>query len=99
MYRNNAYNEDLAKEFKNPKFAREYLMNLIEDADEPMTVEEALLFMIPRMGVAEFCHMTGKGKADVDKFLRGDRRPKPETLNEYLKPFGLKIKMILEKVA
>jgi len=97
MYRNNAYDEDLAKEMQDTEFAQQYLLNLVED--EPMPVEEALRMAIPRMGVAEFSRKIKKSKTDIDKFLRGERNLKPETLNEYLVPFNLRVKVILEKVA
>lgn len=99
MYRNNAYDDDLAKEMQDPEFAQQYLLNLVEDEDEPMTVEEALRLAIPRMGVAEYSRKIKKSKADIDKFLRGERNLKPETLNDYLVPFNLRIKVTLEKVA
>ena len=99
MYRNNAYDEDLAKEMQDPEFAQQYLLNLVEDEDEPITVEEALRMAIPRMGVTEFSRKIKKSKTDIDKFLRGERNLKPETLNEYLVPFNLRIKVTLEKVA
>lgn len=54
---------------------------------------------IPRMGVAEFSRKVKKSKSDVDKFLRGERNLKPDTLNEYLIPFNFRIKVTLEKVA
>ncbi len=79
------------------EFAQQYLLNLVED--EPMPVEEALRMAIPRMGVAEFSRKIKKSKTDIDKFLRGERNLKPETLNEYLVPFNLRVKVILEKVA
>lgn len=99
MYRNNAYDEDLAKEMQDPEFAQQYLLNLIEDEEEPMSIEDALRMTISRMGVAEFSRKIKKSKTDVDKFLRGERNLKPETLNEYLLPFNLRVKVTLEKVA
>ena len=81
------------------EFAQQYLLNLIEDEEEPMSVEDALRMAIPRMGVAEFSRMIKKSKTDVDKFLRGERNLKPETMNEYLVPFKLRVKVSLEKVA
>jgi hypothetical protein len=99
MYRNNAYDEDLAIEMQDSEFAQQYLLNLIEDEEEPMSVEDALRMAIPRMGVAEFSRMIKKSKTDVDKFLRGERNLKPETMNEYLVPFKLRVKVSLEKVA
>ena len=98
-HRSESYDEDLAKEMKDLKFAQQYLLSLIEDEDEPLSVEEALRIAIPRMGVAEFSRKIKKSKTDVDKFLRGERNLKPETLNEYLVPFRLRIKVTLEKVA
>ena len=71
-------------------------MGLVEDEDEPMSVMEALRFTIPRMGVAEFCKISGNSKSDVDKFIRGERNLKPDTLDEYLTPFGLKVKIVLD---
>ena len=99
MYRNHAYDEDLAKELSDINFAQEYLLSLVEDPDEPMSIEEALRFMIPRMGIPEFAKIVGKSKSDIDKFLRGERNLKPETLSEYLGPFKLRLKIGLEKAA
>ena len=99
MYRNNSYDQSLAREFKNPKFAQEYLLNLVNDKDEPMSIEEALRFIIPKIGVSEFAKIIDKNISDVDKFLRKERNLKPDTLIDYLKPFKLQIKMSLEKKA
>ena len=96
MYRNNAYNELLAREFENIDFAREYILGLVHDEDEPMSVVDDLRFTIPRIGVREFCDLTGKSKSDINKFLNGERNPKTETLNDYLLPFGLKVRIDLE---
>jgi len=99
MYRNNAYDEDLAKELSDISFAQEYLLSLVEDQDEPMSIEEALRFMIPRIGIPEFAKIVGKSKSDIDKFLRGERNLKSETLSEYLGPFKLRLKIVLEKAS
>ena len=99
MYRNNAYDEDLAKELSDINFAQEYLLSLVEDPDEPMSIEEALRFMIPRMGIPGFAKIVGKSKSDIDKFLRGERNLKLETLSEYLGPFKLQLKIVLEKAS
>ena len=99
MYRNNAYNEELAKQLKDQEFAREYFLALVEGDEEPISIEEALRIVIPQMGVAEYSRSITKSKTDVDKFLRGERNLKRETLNEYLKPFDLVVKLVLEKAA
>ena len=75
MYRSNSYDEDFSKDMQDPVARREYLLALIHDEDEPMSVEEALRFTIRRMGTVEFADLAGEKKQNVDK---------------YLEPFGLR---------
>lgn len=70
-------------------FAKQYLPELINDEDEPMSVEDALRFVIKRMGTTDFANLVGESKQTVDKFLKGQRNPKRETLDKFLRPFGL----------
>jgi hypothetical protein len=51
------------------------------------------------MGVTEFSDISGVPRPNVQQFLKGKRKLKTETLNVYLKPFGLKIKITVEKAA
>ena len=90
MYRSNSYDEDFSKDMQDPVARREYLLALIHDEDEPMSVEEALRFTIRRMGTVEFADLAGEKKQNVDKFLSGERNLKRETLDKYLEPFGLR---------
>lgn len=90
MYRSNTYDEDFSKDMQVLIGRQTYLMCLIEDEDEPMSLEEALRFFIRRMGLVEFSNLVGEKKQNVNKFLVGDRKLKRETLDKYLKPFGLK---------
>lgn len=99
MYRSNSYDEKISKKMRNPDFAQEYLLGLVNDEDEPMEVEEALKFIINRMGVTEFGNLIGESKSNVSNFLNGSRKLKEETLNKYLMPFKLKVKKILEQIA
>ncbi len=55
-----------------------------------MTIEEALHFTIKRMGTSDFAKLVKEQKQTVDKFLKGERHPKQETLDKFLRPFGLK---------
>jgi hypothetical protein len=98
MYRSDTYDQDLKRRMKNPIFAQEFILALIDDEDEPMTVEEALRFTIQRMGTTDFAELVGDLVQSVDKFLKGNRKLKPETLDRYLRPFGLKTKISLERV-
>lgn len=99
MYRSDSYDEKLSQKLKDPEFGQEYLLELVENEDEPMDIESALRFMIGRMGTSDFAGLVRENKANEDKFLKERRRLKEETLNRYLKPFHLKVKKSLERVA
>ncbi len=90
MYRSNTYDEDFSENMKHLIARQTYLTGLIDDEDEPMSIEEALRFFIRRMGLVEFSNLVGEKKQNVNKFLVGERKLKRETLDKYLKPFGLK---------
>jgi DNA-binding phage protein len=89
MYRSNIYDEDFSRDMEHLIARKVYLMELIENEDEPMSIEEALRFTIRRMGLVEFSNLVGEKKQNVSKFLTGERNLKRETLDKYLKPFGL----------
>ncbi|MBL6991858.1 MAG: hypothetical protein ISR65_18895 [Bacteriovoracaceae bacterium] len=96
MYRSNSYDETLSQELKDPEFAQEYLLALTEDEDEPMDIEDALRLAITKMGTTDFAQIISEDKANVDKFIKGKRNLKEDTLNRYLSHFELKIKKTLE---
>jgi len=98
MYRNKSFDEHLAKELKSSKFAGGFLLDLM-DGDDGFTLEEALRQTIQRMGVKEFCVKARLDMPNVMKFLKGTRKLKPETLDVFLKPFGLRTKLIVEKAS
>lgn len=99
MYRKNSYEEMFCKQMQDPEYAQGFLYELITFEEEPMEIEEALRVIINRMGVTDFAQMIGENKSNVASFLNGTRKLKEETLNKYLKPFKLKIKKVVEKVA
>ena len=69
------------------------------EGEEALSAEDALRETISRMGVKEFSELAGVAPSNVVDFLRGKRNPKPETLDTYLRPFGLKTKIVLEKAS
>ncbi len=99
MKRSETYDERVSRELKDPDNAQCYILELIENEDEPMEIEEALRFTINRMGITDFANLINEDKANVDKFVKGKRTLKEETLNKYLMPFNLRVRKILEKVA
>lgn len=99
MYRSNSYDEKLSRKLKNPVFAQEYLLALVDDEEEPMSIEDALRHAILKMGTTDFAELVEDDKGNVDKFLKRKRLLKEETLNRYLRPFALRVRKALEKVA
>jgi DNA-binding phage protein len=97
MRRTTDYDEQLSQELRDPEFAREFLLTLIE-GDEGLNVENALRHMIQRMGVKEASELTGMAAPNIVAFLKGNRHPKRETLDKLLRPFGLRTKTIIEDV-
>lgn len=99
MNRHNSYDEWLSSLLqKDPSHVKEFMTSLME-GDDGLSVEEALKHTIYRVGVKEFAEFVGVDQPNVTGFLRGTRKPKRETLNTYLKPFGLKVKFCLDEVA
>ena len=51
------------------------------------------------MGIKEYCARAKIAMPNVVNFLRGKRKLKPESLDQFLKPFGLKTKLGVEKAS
>ena len=98
MKRNSSYDEDLARELSSPRSVQSFLLGLSE-GDDGLALDEALQITIKRMGIKEFGLMTKIPMPNVMEFLSGKRKPKPETLAKYLKPFGLRAQLVLEKAS
>ncbi len=98
MRRYSTYNEDLAKELQNKKFASEFLMGLMEGEDGlPFLV--ALKHTIQRMGIKEFARKARIHPKSVSRMLSSSSVPRLETLDHYLAPFGLRARVVPEKKA
>lgn len=98
MYRDSSYDRILAKELQDPEFAREFLTGLME-GEEGLPLLEALKHSIRGMGIKEFSEVSGIPQKSISRMLHCETVPKIETLDVYLAPFGLKIKIGLEEVA
>lgn len=98
MNRTKNYEEMVSKKLqKSLKFRQSFLLSFIEDHD--MAGNEALKETIRCMGLREFSDLSGLKIGHVGDFLQGRRKLKQETLNRYLKPFDLKVKLVFEKAA
>ncbi len=98
MYRHESYDKELASELQDSKFARDFILGLLE-GDEGLVPLEALRHTIRRMGVKEFAKAARIPYESVCRMLESDSIPKIDTLNRYFEFFGLKVKITLEKVA
>ena len=98
MKRSSSFDEDLAKTLRTRRAVQGYLLGLTEGEDG-LELEDALRNTIMRMGIKEFCLMTKIPMPNVMEFLKGKRHPKPETLEKYLRPFGLRVRLLLERAS
>jgi hypothetical protein len=103
MRRTKSYDEELSKELRDPEFAREFILGLME-GDGALSLEDAIRRAIEIMGVKEFVSLAKSRRVtlhepNVVNFLKGRRNPKPETLNSYLKPWKLKAGLTVQPAA
>lgn len=89
MHRSNSFNERFSKDIRNPRYARIFILQLLNDKDDPLLLEEVLKLIVSKMGTTDFAEFVGERVQNIDKFLKGERFPKRETLNKFLRPFGL----------
>lgn len=54
-----------------------------------MSLDEVLRLIAKKMGTTEFADFVGERVQNIDKFIKGERNPKRETLDKFLRPFGL----------
>jgi DNA-binding phage protein len=95
MHRSNSYNERFSQEIQNPKYARRYIKSMLEEFD----LLQVLRMIASKMGTTEFAHFVGERPQNINKFIHGSRSPKRETLDRYLKPFGLETVLQVKEVA
>ncbi|MDZ4677938.1 MAG: hypothetical protein SGI74_10585 [Oligoflexia bacterium] len=98
MNRSRSFDPDISKALLDPETAQSFLLGLME-GEEGLNLEKALKHTISKMGVKEFAKFAKVDADNVVHFLKGRRKPKPETLDTYLKPFRLKSKLVAEKAS
>jgi hypothetical protein len=95
--RTNTFNEQLSQKLQNPKYAREFILGLME-GPEGLSAEDALREAIKGMGVKEFSMLSKVPAPNIVAFVKGRRHPKIETFDQMLKVFKLRAKVVLEQV-
>jgi DNA-binding phage protein len=98
MFRGKSYDEELSERLQDPKYARGFLLALMEGSDG-MSLEEALHTTIERMGIKEFSKMSKIASPNVVRMLKGRVPPTLYMLDRFLKPFGLRTRVLAEKAA
>jgi DNA-binding phage protein len=86
--RSKDWNEGLAADLQDPKFAREFLSAAVEDG---VPLQAALGKVIRAMGVKEFAEQVEMPSSNLQRAINPRHNPTQETLERLLKPFGLRI--------
>lgn len=97
MRRTSDFNAEMSERLsRSKKFRQSYILDYIEN--DGLSVEDALRQTIGDMGVNEFSDLSSLPKQLISSFRSGNRKLKPESLDAFLEPFGLKTKIIVEKL-
>jgi len=84
------WNEGLAKDLKNPEFAREFLLSAVE---EVVSLQQDLGKVIRAMGVKEFAAQIGMESPNLLRAINPRHNPTQATMERLLTPFGLKLSL------
>jgi len=95
--RNKNFNETLAKEMLDFEFAQGFLLTLLSEHDLP--VQDAVIESIEAMGLSTYAEKSGLSIQYVSDFVNKRREYKVEIIDKFLRPFGLRVKLDVEKVA
>lgn len=98
MRRTKNYNEELSDRLRRPTYAQEFLAGLMEGSDG-LSAEDALRKMVEIMGIKEFSALTHVAPSNLVAFLKGRRKLKSETLDQLVKPFRLRTRIVFEKAS
>lgn len=88
--RSRDWNEGLARDLRNPAFAREFLIGAVE---EGLPLQQALAKVIRAMGVKEFAAKIDMAGPNVLRAINSRHNPTQETLNRLLRPFRLRLSL------
>jgi DNA-binding phage protein len=86
--RSRDWNETLASELRDPEFAREFLMAML---DEGLTLQAAIAKTIRSYGVKEFARKARMPSSNIVRSIDHKHNPTQRTLDRLLKPFGLRL--------
>lgn len=87
-YRAKEWNESLAKEMKDPEFARAFFLAAL---DEGISLQQALAKVIRSYGVKEYGKKLGIASSNLLRLIDPKHNPTQKNLTFLLKPLGLKL--------
>lgn len=82
------WNKGLAKDLREPGFAREFLLAAIE---EGVSVQRAMGKVVRAMGVNEAAAVVGMASPNLLRAINPRHNPTQKTLDRLLRPFGLRL--------
>ncbi len=82
------WNQGLAKDLKNTKFAAQFIQSSLE---EGISLQAVLAKIVRSYGVSEFAKKIGMPASNVLRTVNPKHNPTIDTLNRFLKPFGLEL--------
>jgi len=88
--RSKDWNVGLAQDLRDPNFASEFLLAVIE---EGVSIQIALGKVIRAIGIKEFSARTKIASPNILRAINPRHNPTQETLNRLLKPFRLKLSL------
>ena len=88
--RSKDWNTGLAKDLRDPKFAREFLMAAME---EGVPIQVALGKVVRAMGVKEYAAKVRMESPNVLRAINRRYNPTQRTLNRLLRPFKLQLSL------
>jgi len=88
--RSKDWNEGLARDLRDPEFARAFLLAAIEDGG---SLQQALGKAVRAIGVKEFAARVRMASPNLVRAIHPRHNPTQATLNRLLEPFGLKLSL------
>jgi probable addiction module antidote protein len=93
------YKADLLKRLRDPEYAAEYLAQVLAEKDSAAFLIALRDVVEARGGVGALAGRVGLKRPSLYKILSANGNPTLETLQEILKPFGLRVSVALEEAA
>jgi probable addiction module antidote protein len=90
---------DLLKRLRDPEYAAEYLAQVLAEKDSAAFLIALRDVVEARGGVGALAGRVGLKRPSLYKILSKNGNPTLETLQEILKPFGLRVSVALEEAA